>query len=92
MDKQWFHLVICLRADTKTIARRLEARGYEDAKIRENIECEIFRVVDEELEEMMAEAASRKSPKLLFLENDSADHLEKNLSRIWRESLRNGRI
>lgn len=42
-----FH-VVC---DIGEIGRRLEQRGYSEYKIQKNIECEVFNVIGEELEE-----------------------------------------
>lgn len=42
-----FH-IIC---DTGEIGKRLAARGYSAYKIEKNIECEIFNLIEEELEE-----------------------------------------
>ncbi|ELA42748.1 uncharacterized protein VICG_00063 [Vittaforma corneae ATCC 50505] len=42
-----FH-VVC---DIGEIGKRLELRGYSEYKIQKNIECEIFNMIGEELEE-----------------------------------------
>lgn len=46
-----FH-IIC---DTKTIGKRLDDRGYSEEKISINLECELFNVVGEELDEIFGE-------------------------------------
>lgn len=45
-----FH-VVC---DTSILADRLEARGYSKYKVEKNLECEIFDVIGEEVEELDA--------------------------------------
>lgn len=52
LDPEVVDHVIVLRTDIGELGRRLEARGYSEEKIRENIECEIFQVVYEEAMEM----------------------------------------
>ena len=37
-----FKLVVVLKSDNTVLYDRLVARGYEQIKIKENIECEIF--------------------------------------------------
>jgi broad-specificity NMP kinase len=49
--ERWFQLVIVLRCNNTMLFDRLKARAYADAKIRENIECEIMQVVLEEARE-----------------------------------------
>lgn len=40
--ERWFDLVVLLRTDNKQLYDRLQGRGYTEAKITENIECEIL--------------------------------------------------
>jgi adenylate kinase len=42
MGKKLVDHVLVMRADTETLWTRLEARGYKEAKIKENVEAEIF--------------------------------------------------
>jgi adenylate kinase len=45
----WFDLIVVLRATNTNIYDRLTERGYNEKKIRENIEAEIFNVVYDEV-------------------------------------------
>lgn len=45
---RWFDLVVVLTTDNAVLYGRLEARGYHQAKITENVQCEIMNVVVEE--------------------------------------------
>ena len=47
--ERYFDMVILLRCDNTVLYKRLEARGYSQAKITENIDCEIHDVVKEEV-------------------------------------------
>jgi len=38
--ERWFKLVICLQTDNTILYDRLIKRGYSEAKVRENVECE----------------------------------------------------
>ena len=49
--ERWFQLVVLLRCDNTNLYDRLKARGYNDEKITENIECEIFGELAQEVEE-----------------------------------------
>eukprot|EP00882_Tetradesmus_deserticola_P027908 GHRQ01031053.1.p1 GENE.GHRQ01031053.1~~GHRQ01031053.1.p1 ORF type:complete len:121 (+),score=46.24 GHRQ01031053.1:378-740(+) len=45
--ERWFDLVV-LQADNTVLDERLERRGYPQAKITENVECEIMMVLLQE--------------------------------------------
>jgi adenylate kinase len=47
-----FDFIFILTLSTEALFRRLKARGYGDLKVRENIECEIFGVVREDVEDV----------------------------------------
>ena len=49
--ERWFDLVIALRAETHNIYDRLQARGYKQNKVTENVECEIMNVVIDDARE-----------------------------------------
>lgn len=42
--ERFFDLVVVLQTDNSHLYDRLHKRGYAEAKIRENIECEIMQV------------------------------------------------
>uniref|UniRef100_A0A0N5AMD9 Adenylate kinase isoenzyme 6 homolog n=1 Tax=Syphacia muris TaxID=451379 RepID=A0A0N5AMD9_9BILA len=46
--ERWFDFVIVLRCNNTLLYDRLKSRGYNDRKIRENVECEIFGSLLEE--------------------------------------------
>lgn len=48
--ERWFQLVVLLRCNNTELYDRLQARGYNEKKITENIECEILDVLKEEVE------------------------------------------
>ena len=47
-----FDLIFVLTTPIEVLYKRLRSRGYGEVKIKENIECEIFGVVREEVEEI----------------------------------------
>ena len=49
--ERWFDLVVVLRTNNEVLYPRLEARGYSERKIQENVECEIMCTVAEEARE-----------------------------------------
>ncbi|EZG71057.1 putative adenylate kinase [Gregarina niphandrodes] len=53
--RRWFDLLVVLHVPTDVLWERLENRGYNEAKIAENVECEIMREIDNEVEEYFVE-------------------------------------
>ena len=49
--ERWFQLIVLLRCNNTALFDRLKERGYADEKINENIECEIFGEIAEEVAE-----------------------------------------
>lgn len=47
--ERYFDMIILLRCDNTVLYKRLEARGYSQEKITENVDCEIHEVVKEEV-------------------------------------------
>ncbi|XP_063681407.1 adenylate kinase isoenzyme 6-like [Bolinopsis microptera] len=47
-DEDWFDIVFVLRAEIEVLNKRLEERGYNEDKIKNNLESEIFQVLLEE--------------------------------------------
>lgn len=45
---RFFDRILVLTADTAVLWDRLEARGYGESKVRENVQCEIMRVCADE--------------------------------------------
>lgn len=49
--RRWFDFVVVLSTDNTVLFQRLEARGYPQQKIQENVQCEIMHVSIEEARE-----------------------------------------
>jgi len=74
--ERWFDLVVLLRTDNKQLYDRLQGRGYTEAKITENIECEILQVTAEEVHE------SYKEEIIMELPSNEVDDMESNIEKI----------
>ena len=48
--ERWFDLVVILRCNNQQLFDRLQQRGYNQKKIDENIDCEIFGVLKDEVD------------------------------------------
>ncbi|KAH7649016.1 putative nucleotide kinase [Cryptosporidium bovis] len=55
ISNKWFDIVVCLNSETQVLYDRLKLRKYSEDKIRENVECEIFKVVKYDAEEIFGE-------------------------------------
>ena len=69
-------LVVVLRADNALLYSRLEARGYSQRKLEENVEAEIMQVILDEVR------ASYREQIIVELSSESLDALEANAARI----------
>lgn len=49
--ERWFNAVFVVRCNNTILYDRLEKRGYNPIKLRQNIECEIFQLVLNEANE-----------------------------------------
>lgn len=49
--ERWFNAVFVVRCNNTILYDRLEKRGYNPTKLRQNIECEIFQLVLNEANE-----------------------------------------
>lgn len=80
--ERWFELVLVLRTNTAILYDRLTARGYNDLKRSENMECEIMQIVLEEARE------SYDAEIVHELTSDTVDDMESNVERIhaWYEN------
>jgi adenylate kinase len=74
--ERWFDLVVVLRTDNAVLYRRLEARGYSERKIRENIEAEIMQVCLDEATEAYDAAIVRE------LRSETIEHMRDNAKLI----------
>ena len=74
--ERWFELVVLLRCNNTQLFDRLQARGYEQKKIDENIECEIFGELKEEVEN------SYKGGVIMELQSDAVEDMQNNLEAV----------
>ena len=74
--ERWFQLVIVLRTDSDELAKRLQARNYNDLKLKENLEAEIFQVISDDAKE------SYKSDIILELPSNTTDDIENNIEKV----------
>ncbi|KAK0426449.1 hypothetical protein QR680_009716 [Steinernema hermaphroditum] len=72
--ERYFDYVIVLRTDNTLLFDRLAARGYSQEKIRENVECEIFGVIADEVEECYPNVREIK-----VLKSDSLEDCQQNV-------------
>ena len=79
--ERFFDIVFVLRADTTLLYDRLKTRGYNEAKLQENVQCEIFQT-------LLDEARDSYAPERVHeLKSDSDQDREENVARIraWIE-------
>ncbi|EHB11065.1 Adenylate kinase isoenzyme 6 [Heterocephalus glaber] len=76
--ERWFHAVFVLRTDNSILYKRLETRGYNEKKLGDKIECEIFQVLYEEA------MLSYKEDIVHQLPSSTSEELEVNRSQILR--------
>ncbi|XP_039041369.1 adenylate kinase isoenzyme 6 homolog [Hibiscus syriacus] len=74
--ERWFDLVVVLQTDNTVLYDRLSKRGYEGAKLSNNIECEIFQVLLEEAKESYPEDI------VIALKSDNIKDITRNISTI----------
>lgn len=82
IPEDWVNLVVLLRCDNTILYDRLNARGYSEKKIKENIECEIMEVTADDVKENFAEN------KIVELKNEMVEDMEK-IIEIVIERLKN---
>ncbi|KAF3821732.1 hypothetical protein GH733_009774 [Mirounga leonina] len=69
--ERWFHIVFVLQADNSVL-------GYNEKKLKENIQCEIFQVLYEEA------LASYKEEIVHQLPSNKPEDLEDNINQILK--------
>lgn len=74
--ERWFDAVFVLRTDNTVLYDRLVARGYNERKVKENVECEIFGTLAEEARD------SYKEDVVQELQSDTVEQMEENLNKI----------
>ncbi|MCJ1406457.1 factor activating pos9 [Ptychographa xylographoides] len=82
--RSWIDLVVVLRTDSMHLYDRLNARGYNEAKLQENLDSEIMEVLLEEAREAYDEEC------VVELWSKTVEDMEENVERIeqWVESWR----
>ena len=70
------NLVVLLRCNNTELYDRLKARGYNDKKITENIDCEIMEVTSEEVRD------SYKDDIIIELKSEKIEDMENNLDKV----------
>jgi len=82
--ERWFSLVVCLQTDNTVLFDRLVKRGYSEAKVSENVECEIMHVCADEA------AESYDAAIVQFLPSNTPEDMESNAARIlqWLHNTR----
>ena len=76
LPENWVDLVVLLRCDNTVLYDRLHERGYNENKIKENIECEIMEVTAEEVREAFDEK------KILELKSEKIDDMSNNIDVV----------
>lgn len=71
--------VIVLRTMSDILYKRLAARGYAQKKVQENTECEIFRVV---LDEVIDGFDSLPEGHIIELQSDKVEDLDAGLEKV----------
>ncbi|CAK8677869.1 adenylate kinase isoenzyme 6-like isoform X2 [Clavelina lepadiformis] len=74
--ERWFDIVFVLRTDNSILYDRLAQRRYNEAKMKNNIECEIFQTILDEARE------SYKTEIVHELQSDTPNDMEQNVDKI----------
>jgi len=71
--------VLVLRTNTDLLFSRLESRGYSQTKCTENVECEIFREI---LDEVLEDYEQLGEDNIIELVSDSTEDLDNAVERV----------
>nr|ADD38584.1 Adenylate kinase isoenzyme 6 [Lepeophtheirus salmonis] len=74
--ERFFDAVFVLRAETSILYDRLEGRGYKDAKLEDNVQCEIFQTILDEAKESYEESI------VFELSSNDESNLENNKETV----------
>lgn len=74
--ERWFDLIVLLRCENTQLFDRLQERGYDQKKIDENIDCEIFGVLKEEVE------SSYAGERIIELQSNEVDDMQRNMDIV----------
>lgn len=84
--ERWFDLVLVLRARTDVLYDRLKTRGYAEAKLQENLQCEIMQVCLEEARESYAQEIVIELPNNAVEDRDAGVARVEDWHRAWCEN------
>ena len=74
--RAWFQMVVLLRCNNTALYDRLAERGYNQEKITENIDCEVFG-------ELADEVSKSYDPEItLELQSEKIEHMQTNIDII----------
>ncbi|XP_006762446.1 PREDICTED: adenylate kinase isoenzyme 6 isoform X1 [Myotis davidii] len=76
--ERWFHIVVVLKTENSILYKRLETRGYNEKKLKDNVQCEIFQILYEEA------LASYSEDIVHQLPSDKPEDLENNIDQILK--------
>ncbi|PIA26104.1 hypothetical protein AQUCO_10000040v1 [Aquilegia coerulea] len=74
--ERWFDRVVVLQTNNPVLYDRLSNRGYQGAKLSNNIECEIFQVLLEEAK------GSYPEDIVIPLQSDSVEDISRNVGML----------
>ncbi|MED6208969.1 Adenylate kinase isoenzyme 6 [Stylosanthes scabra] len=74
--ERWFDCVVVLQTDNTVLYDRLSRRGYNESKLSNNIECEIFQVLLEEAKESYPE------DRVVAMKSDTIEDVSRNVSTL----------
>lgn len=82
--ERWFQVIYVVRCATSLLYERLQDRGYNEAKVKSNMECEIFQIPLDEAKD------SYRSELIHELQSDKDSDLEDNVKLVceWLENWR----
>lgn len=83
---EWFQAIFVLRTSNDELYRRLQARGYSESKLSENMECEIFQVILDEAREAFGDDDVEIAELQNTTEQEQANNVESILN--WVRSKR----
>ena len=74
--ERWFDAVFVLRADNTKLFDRLKSRQYNEKKLDDNIQCEIFQTI-------LDEARESYKPEIVHeIRSDIMEDIDKNANNI----------
>lgn len=81
--EDWIDIVVLLRCNNTVLYDRLKERGYNDKKIKENIECEILEVTADDVYE------NYDKKRVIELSNEKMEDMQNNIDQIIDFLLKN---